>query len=66
MIENQSDKVELGTFVYVNAGSELARIDRIADFYSPGVLLSLACLALLPWLLKGMERLVQSWSRRAE
>jgi uncharacterized membrane protein YdjX (TVP38/TMEM64 family) len=55
-----------GTFVYVNAGSELARIDSIDDFYSPGVVVSLAGLALLPWLLKWMERLVQSWFREAE
>ncbi len=41
-----------GTFVYVNAGTELARIDSIADGYSRGGVLSLAGLAILPWLLK--------------
>jgi hypothetical protein len=44
----------------------LARIDSIDDFYSPGVVVSLAGLALLPWLLKWMERLVKSWYRRTE
>lgn len=52
-----------GTFVYVNAGSELARIDSIADLYSPPVMLSLAALALLPWLLRRLENLVRSWRR---
>jgi uncharacterized membrane protein YdjX (TVP38/TMEM64 family) len=41
-----------GTFVYVNAGTEIARVEAFADLYSPRVLLSLAALALLPWLLK--------------
>jgi uncharacterized membrane protein YdjX (TVP38/TMEM64 family) len=49
-----------GTFVYVNAGSELARIEVAGDIYSPRVLFSLAALALLPW----MARLVQgAWQR---
>ena len=41
-----------GTFVSVNAGTELARIDSIADGYSRGRVLSLAGLAILPWLPK--------------
>ena len=49
-----------GTFVYVNAGSELARIETAGDIYSPRVLFSLAALALLPW----VARLVQgAWQR---
>jgi uncharacterized membrane protein YdjX (TVP38/TMEM64 family) len=49
-----------GTFVYVNAGSELARIETAGDIYSPRVLFSLAALALLPWVV----RLVQgAWQR---
>ena len=55
-----------GTFLYVNAGSGLARIDSIADCYSTGMVLSLAGLAMLPWLLKWMERLIQPWCREAE
>ena len=51
-----------GTFVYVNAGSELARIETAGDIYSPRVLFSLAALALLPWVV----RLVQgAWQRGA-
>ena len=49
-----------GTFVYVNAGSELARIETAGDIYSPRVLFSLAALALLPW----VARLAQgAWQR---
>jgi len=51
-----------GAFVYVNAGSELARIETAGDIYSPRVLFSLAALALLPWVV----RLVQgAWQRGA-
>lgn len=52
-----------GTFVYVNAGTEMAQIRTFADLFSPSVLLSLAALALLPWLLK---RLHDVWQSRAE
>lgn len=49
-----------GTFVYVNAGSELARIETAGDIYSPRVLFSFAALALLPW----VAGLVQgAWQR---
>jgi uncharacterized membrane protein YdjX (TVP38/TMEM64 family) len=49
-----------GTFVYVNAGSELARIETAGDIYSPRVLFSLAALAVLPW----VARLAQgAWQR---
>lgn len=40
------------TFVYVNAGAEMAHIEAFADLTSPRVLLSVAALVLLPWLLK--------------
>ena len=39
----------LTTIVYVNAGTELARIDSIAGIASPALLGSFAALALLPW-----------------
>jgi uncharacterized membrane protein YdjX (TVP38/TMEM64 family) len=49
-----------GTFVYVNAGSELARIETAGDLHSPRVLFSLAALALLTW----VARLAQgAWQR---
>lgn len=44
------------TFVYVNAGTELARIRVLSDIYSVQVLLSLFALALLPWAIKWMLR----------
>jgi uncharacterized membrane protein YdjX (TVP38/TMEM64 family) len=49
-----------GTFVYVNAGSELAGIDAASDIYSPRVLISVAALALLPWLIKRLQNIWQA------
>ncbi|WP_337847931.1 FAD-dependent oxidoreductase [Sphingomonas sp.] len=50
----------LGTIVYVNAGTQLARIDSLGDIASPGLLASFAALGLLPWvgkwLLSGIRR----------
>jgi pyruvate/2-oxoglutarate dehydrogenase complex dihydrolipoamide dehydrogenase (E3) component/uncharacterized membrane protein YdjX (TVP38/TMEM64 family) len=46
----------LGTVVYVNAGTQLARIDKLADVASPGVLASLALLGIFPLIAKkGMD-----------
>ena len=46
----------LGTVVYVNAGTRLARIDKLSDVASPGVLASLALLGLFPLIAKkGVE-----------
>ena len=42
----------MGTLVYVNAGTQLARIDKLADVASPGVLVSLALLGLFPLVAK--------------
>ena len=45
-----------GTLVYVNAGTQLARIDKLADVASPAVLASLALLGLFPLIAKkGMD-----------
>lgn len=41
-----------GTFVYVNAGSELGHVRHVSDLHSPSLLASLAALAVLPWLMK--------------
>jgi uncharacterized membrane protein YdjX (TVP38/TMEM64 family) len=41
-----------GTFLYVNAGQELGRIDAPGDILSPGVLISLALLGLVPLALR--------------
>lgn len=35
-------------FLYVQAGTELARIERLSDIYSPALLVTLALLGLLP------------------
>ncbi|KGB53601.1 Pyridine nucleotide-disulfide oxidoreductase dimerization region precursor [Sphingopyxis sp. LC81] len=40
----------LGTIIYVNAGTQLARIDALSDIASPGLLASFAALGLLPWI----------------
>ncbi|MEX1298386.1 MAG: VTT domain-containing protein [Desulfotignum sp.] len=37
-----------GTFIYVNAGSQIARIDSLAGIVSPGLIGSLALLGLFP------------------
>jgi pyruvate/2-oxoglutarate dehydrogenase complex dihydrolipoamide dehydrogenase (E3) component/uncharacterized membrane protein YdjX (TVP38/TMEM64 family) len=49
-----------GTLVYVNAGTQLARIDRLADVASPGVLASLALLGLFPLIAKKGIELVRA------
>jgi uncharacterized membrane protein YdjX (TVP38/TMEM64 family) len=48
-----------GTFLYVNAGAELGRIDSPQGILSPGVLIALALLGLVPLAL----RLVLRWAR---
>ena len=61
----------LGTIVYVNAGTQLARIDKLADVASPGVLASLALLGLFPLIAKkGIElfrarQLTRRWQKPA-
>lgn len=58
-----------GTIVYVNAGTELAKIDSLSGVASPGLLLSFAALGLFPWFAKAFigwlqRRRVQSrWTR---
>jgi pyruvate/2-oxoglutarate dehydrogenase complex dihydrolipoamide dehydrogenase (E3) component/uncharacterized membrane protein YdjX (TVP38/TMEM64 family) len=58
-----------GTIVYVNAGTELAKIDSLKGILSPGLLLSFVALGLFPWLAKAavgwlQRRRVQSrWTR---
>ena len=37
------------TLVYVNAGTELARIERVSDILNPSLLLAFALLATLPF-----------------
>jgi pyruvate/2-oxoglutarate dehydrogenase complex dihydrolipoamide dehydrogenase (E3) component/uncharacterized membrane protein YdjX (TVP38/TMEM64 family) len=59
----------LGTVVYVNAGTQLARIETLSDIASPGLLTSFAALGLLPWLGKWIKaailrrRVYARWQR---
>ncbi len=58
-----------GTLVYVNAGTQLASIERVGDIFSPALLISFVFLAAFPWLAKAIigyvrrRRLYQGWSR---
>ncbi|WP_250894685.1 bifunctional TVP38/TMEM64 family protein/FAD-dependent oxidoreductase, partial [Aeromonas dhakensis] len=45
-----------GTFVYVLAGSELANLTSTGNILSPGLMLALTLLGLMPMLLKGLQR----------
>ena len=50
-----------GTLVYVNAGTQLARVDSLSGILSPALLLSFALLGLFPLLAK---RIVQAIKQR--
>jgi pyruvate/2-oxoglutarate dehydrogenase complex dihydrolipoamide dehydrogenase (E3) component/uncharacterized membrane protein YdjX (TVP38/TMEM64 family) len=49
----------LGTIVYVNAGTQLARIDSLKGIASPGVLGSFVLLGIAPWLAKLVIGVIQ-------
>lgn len=59
----------LGTVVYVNAGTQLARIEALSDIASPGLLASFAALGALPWIGKWImaaikrRRVYARWQR---
>lgn len=61
----------LGTIVYVNAGTQLARIDRLADVASPGLLISFTLLGVFPLIAKKLvdrvkaRRLTRRWQKPA-
>jgi pyruvate/2-oxoglutarate dehydrogenase complex dihydrolipoamide dehydrogenase (E3) component/uncharacterized membrane protein YdjX (TVP38/TMEM64 family) len=48
-----------GTAVYVNAGTQLARLDGLKGILSPGLIASFVLLAAFPWLARAAVRLVQ-------
>ncbi len=50
-----------GTFVYVNAGTQLAQLRGIGGILSPPLLGSLLLLALFPWLAKAAMGRWQTW-----
>lgn len=62
----------LGTAVYVNAGTQIARIESLRDIATPGLLASFAALGLLPWVGKGVMAMIQRrrvyarWKRPAK
>ncbi|GGW77844.1 FAD-dependent oxidoreductase [Alteromonas halophila] len=47
-----------GTFVYVNAGTQLAQIDSVSGILSFDLILSFVLLGLFPWIAKGIVALV--------
>ncbi|WP_086616628.1 FAD-dependent oxidoreductase [Erythrobacter tepidarius] len=49
----------LGTIAYVNAGTQLARIDTTSGLLSPVLIGSFVLLALVPWIAKGIIALVR-------
>lgn len=49
--------------VYVNAGTQIAGLNRLSDIVSPALLLTLAAVALLPWAGKGLVKLFQTFGR---
>ncbi|MEO8158101.1 MAG: FAD-dependent oxidoreductase [Betaproteobacteria bacterium] len=58
-----------GTLVYVNAGTQLAKIDSLSGIISPGLLLSFALLGIFPWIAKRLldflkrRRVYAKWQR---
>ena len=49
------------TLVYVNAGTQLARLDDLSDITSPALLASLVALGIVPWAARAGLR---AWQRR--
>jgi pyruvate/2-oxoglutarate dehydrogenase complex dihydrolipoamide dehydrogenase (E3) component/uncharacterized membrane protein YdjX (TVP38/TMEM64 family) len=49
----------LGTIVYVNAGTRLARIDSLSGIISPQVIGSFVLLGIAPWIAKGIIGLIR-------
>ncbi|KPF91604.1 pyridine nucleotide-disulfide oxidoreductase [Novosphingobium sp. AAP83] len=50
----------LGTVVYVNAGTQLARIESLSDIASPGLIGSFVALAALPWIARWIMGLIRA------
>jgi pyruvate/2-oxoglutarate dehydrogenase complex dihydrolipoamide dehydrogenase (E3) component/uncharacterized membrane protein YdjX (TVP38/TMEM64 family) len=58
-----------GTVVYVNAGTQLARIDSLRGILSPGIIGSFVLLGLFPWIARRLlapliERITDWWKAR--
>ena len=54
-----------GTLVYVNAGTQIAKLRDLRDIASPGLWLAFALLALMPWLGRTLARVLQHHRRYA-
>ncbi|RJG48463.1 dihydrolipoyl dehydrogenase [Motilimonas pumila] len=52
-----------GTLVYVNAGTELAKIQSLSDLTSPSLLIAFALLALLPYVTQFISKQVNRWQQ---
>ena len=50
----------LGTFVYVNAGTQLAKLDSLSGILSPALIVSFSLLGLLPLVTKKITELINS------
>lgn len=59
----------LGTLVYVNAGTQLAKVEQLSDVASPALLASFAALGIAPWIAKWiiarvkLRRVYTAWKR---
>jgi pyruvate/2-oxoglutarate dehydrogenase complex dihydrolipoamide dehydrogenase (E3) component/uncharacterized membrane protein YdjX (TVP38/TMEM64 family) len=49
----------LGTMVYVNAGTQLARLDSASGIFTPAVLGSFALLGIAPWIAKSVITVIR-------
>jgi uncharacterized membrane protein YdjX (TVP38/TMEM64 family) len=49
-----------GTLVFVNAGTQLAQLQRLSDVLSPSLLASFAVLGLFPWLARALVAAAQA------
>lgn len=48
-----------GTVVYVNAGTQLASVEKMSDIASPELILSFVLLGIFPWIARALVRMVQ-------
>ena len=55
-----------GTVVYVNAGTQLARLDSLSGILSPALLASFALLGVFPWIARGLSRFLAQRRRYAK
>ena len=48
-----------GTIVYVNAGTELAKLDSLKGILSPRLIISFIILGLFPFIVKGVMKFIK-------